>query len=167
LANEGTTTMWKHVAIAGAVGAAVLGTGAAALAVTGATSSSPTPSATSSSATPKNPAAGELKGLRGSKLIQTLGRLEHGEWVTQAKTGDVTHDAVVGSVTAVSPTSITVKAKDGFSASFIVGSDTKVRVKGTGKASISSVKVNDRVVVAGVKSSAGTTANQVLDGGAG
>ena len=75
------------------------------------------------------------------------------------------HDAVGGTVTAVSPTSITVKAADGFSGTFVVGSSTKVHVKGTKPATIANVKVNDRAVVAGTKSGSTVTATQVLDAG--
>jgi len=66
-----------------------------------------------------------------------------------AKTGkDVTHDAVQGSVSAVSSSSITVKASDGFSETFAVGTATKVHVKGNkDKAQISSVKVGDKALV--------------------
>lgn len=76
----------------------------------------------------------------------------HATWVTGGKT-PTTHDAIRGEVTAVSATSITVKARDGVSMTFAVGSSTKVRVRhdGTGSASsIGQVKVGDRALVLGV-----------------
>lgn len=83
-----------------------------------------------------------------------LGHLSHAQWVSKdPKTGAfVTHNAIRGSVTAVSPTSITVKAADGISKTFAVNSGTKVRAKGAEKAApstIAKVKVGDRVGVLG------------------
>lgn len=163
--------MWKKIAIAGAVGAAILGTGAAALAETG-TSTSTSASAstspsTSSPATTSGSAAGKPGQLKG-KLKEALGRFEHGSWVSSDKStsADITHDAVKGAVTAVSPTSISVKASDGFSETFVVNSDTGVRIKGTKAAgAIGSVKVGDTVLVTGTKSGTTATAKHVLDGG--
>jgi len=164
--------MWKKIAIAGAVGAAVLGTGAAALAETG-TGTSSTPAASSSpasspAATAPSSAAGKRGQLKG-KLKEALGRFEHGSWVAQDKSTstDITHDAIKGAVTAVSPTSISVKASDGFSETFVVNSDTAVRIKGTKTAgAIGSVKVGDTALVTGTNSGSTATAKHVLDGGA-
>ncbi|HSY14593.1 MAG TPA: hypothetical protein VK816_01295 [Jatrophihabitantaceae bacterium] len=150
--------MWKKIAIAGAVGAAVLGSGAAALAVTGTTSGTGTP-ATSAVSTSH---------ARGERLRLVLRRLEHGEWITQGKTGPITHDAIGGTVAAVSPTSISVTAADGFHETFAVDSATKVRVRGAAKgttSTISAVKAGDRVVVAGTKVGTTVTAAHVLDAG--
>jgi hypothetical protein len=93
-------------------------------------------------------AAGDRKGLR-AKLLRAL----HASWVTDGASGPVTHQAVRGEVTAVSPTSITVKAKDGFSLTYSVTKDTVVRerAKGHGSASsIGGVKVGAKALVAGV-----------------
>jgi hypothetical protein len=164
--------MWKKLAIAGAVGAAVLGTGAAALATTGSTiTPTPTPSATSSAAgstgsTTTGTGTGTgTKGKAAKRLALRLRSVEHAEWVTRDKDADVTHDAVGGVVTAVSPTSISVKATDGFSATYTVASTTKVHVKGGAKA-IADVKVNDRVLVSGIKTASALTAAQIIDAGA-
>ncbi|GGN08706.1 hypothetical protein GCM10009721_40680 [Terrabacter tumescens] len=92
--------------------------------------------------------AGDRKGLR-ARLLRAL----HGTWVTEGKTGPVTHQAIRGDVTAVSGTSITVKAKDGFSLTFSVGADTKVRQRSQGKgadSTISAVKVGAKALVTGV-----------------
>jgi hypothetical protein len=157
--------MWKKIAITGTVAAAILGTGAVALAATGSTTST-APAPSTSASTPASPKA---KGDHpGAKLA--LRRLEHGEWVTQTKTGELTHEAIGGLVTAVSPTSISVTAADKTAGSFVVNSDTKVHVRTPGTTtgttgSITSVKVGDRVVVSGTKSGSTVTAAQIVDAG--
>ena len=103
--------------------------------------------------------AGGRKGLR-AKLLRAL----HATWVTEGPSGPVTHQAVRGEVTAVSPTSITVTAKDGFSLTYAVTKDTVVRerAKGHGSASsISAVTVGTKALVAGVGAT-GPTARVVV-----
>lgn len=95
----------------------------------------------------------DRKGLR-ARLLRAL----HATWVTGGgKAGPVTHQAVRGEVTAVSATAITVRAKDGFSLTYAVGADTKVRerpqAKGQGKASastMSAVRVGAKALVTGI-----------------
>jgi len=92
--------------------------------------------------------AGDRKGLR-ARMLRAL----HGTWVTLGKTGPVTHQAIRGDVTAVSATSVTVKAKDGFSLTFAVAGDTRVRVRSNGKgadSTIGAVKVGAKALVAGI-----------------
>jgi hypothetical protein len=104
-------------------------------------------------------AAADHRGLR-ARLLRAL----HATWVTEGKQGPVTHQAIRGDVTAVSATSITVKAKDGVSMTFAVTSDTKVRerVAGSGKgtrattSTIGSVAVGDKALVTGIGSSSPT-----------
>ena len=91
---------------------------------------------------------GDRKGLR-VRMMRAL----HGTWVTNSPTGPVTHQAIRGDVTAVSATSVTVKAKDGFSQTFAVSGDTRVRVRANGKgadSTIGAVKVGAKALVAGV-----------------
>ena len=93
-------------------------------------------------------AKGDRKGLR-ARMLHAL----HGTWVTEGTSGPVTHQAIRGEVTAVSKGSVTVRAKDGFSQTFAVGADTKVRVrsKGTGADStIGAVTVGAKAIVIGV-----------------
>lgn len=87
-----------------------------------------------------------------------LKKVQHGEWVTQDKAGAfVTREAIRGQVSAVSATSITVKAKDGVSLTFAVAADTKVRVRANGAgaskkaaaAKITDVKTGQQAMVAG------------------
>lgn len=142
--------MWKKVAIAGAVGAAVLGSGAAALATTG--------SAAGSGSSEVSAAATDAAG--GGRLGALAGRALHATWVTRAPAGAagyVQHDAIRGTVTAVSATSITVQAVDDVTMTFAVNTATKVHV---GKASaIGDVHTDDKVLVVGTGTSALTATN--------
>ena len=154
--------MWKKIAIAGAVGAAILGSGAAALAASGSSGTTP---GTGSPAAATSTAGAAGKGKLGH-LGKLARRLEHGEIVTHGKNGDVTHDIVLGKVTAVSPTSITVQATDGFSEQFAVTSTTKVNLRTSGKATksaIGDVKVGDEALVVGTKSGSAVTATRIAD----
>ncbi|MGO4361333.1 hypothetical protein [Terrabacter sp. RAF57] len=93
-------------------------------------------------------AKGDRKGLR-ARMLRAL----HGTWVTEGTSGPVTHQAIRGDVAAVSKGSITVKAKDGFSQTFAVAADTKVRVRSNGKgadSTIGAVTVGAKALVAGV-----------------
>ncbi|PZS12557.1 MAG: hypothetical protein DLM57_18730 [Pseudonocardiales bacterium] len=156
--------MWKKIAIAGGVCAAVAGIGTAAVATSG--SSAPS-GASAPSGSPSSTA--KHAGKHGdSGLRHAL----HGQWVTPGKDGKgfVTHDAIRGTVMAVTPTSITVQASDKVSQTFTVSGDTKVRMradkkgaKGT-KGTIAQVHTGDKALVIGT----GTTtlaANGILDAG--
>ena len=159
--------MWKNVAIGGAVAAAIVGVGTASVALTGSDNSSP--STTSSTSAPS--AAGPNKEGRhlGRHPLARLGNLLHGQWVTKNKDGKVvTHDEIHGTVTAVSATSITVKASDGVTQTYAVTSDTKVRQRTEGKprsgeaSDISKVHNGDNVAVLGTGTDT-LTATAVLD----
>lgn len=149
--------MWKKIAISGAIGAAVLGSGAAALAVSG----SPTPG-TPASAAASTQAAG------GHKARSILKRAVHGQFVTKnnnASGGFVTHDVIRGTATAVSPTSITVKASDNTTQTYVVNSSTKVRQRSNGKAAastIGAVHTGDDVAVVGTGTTT-MTATGIVD----
>jgi hypothetical protein len=159
--------MWKQIALGAGVTAAVVGIGTAALATTGDTTSG-SPTGSSSAA----PAATAAHGKH-PRLDRAMARrsVVHGQIVTQnPKTKQfVTHDVIRGSVTAVSSTSITVKASDNTSETFVVDPSTKVRHRTAGKpasgtaSTIGAVKSGDQVVVAGT----GTgpfTATLIVDG---
>jgi uncharacterized NAD(P)/FAD-binding protein YdhS len=76
----------------------------------------------------------------------------HATWVTEnKKTGNfITHEAIRGQVTAVSATSITVKAADSVTETYVLNASTKVHSRATkAAASISDIKTGDRVLVAG------------------
>jgi len=85
-------------------------------------------------------------------------RLADGSFQTRA--------GITGTVTAVSATSITVKAADSYTASFAVASTTKVMVDGK-TASATSVKIGDTVHVEGVRSGTTLTAEAIRAGNPG
>ncbi len=153
--------MWKKVLIVGATSAAIVGAGTAAVAVTGSSSPSPSPSTSTAKA-------------HHAKARVELGRALHGTYVTRAgkgATGFVTHDEIRGTVTAVTPTSITVRAADGFSQRYAVTQVTIEHLRSDGKAKgaagrISQVHVGDRVGVLGTGSSS-PTATHIVDAGPG
>ncbi|MEP7020963.1 MAG: hypothetical protein ABI808_09945 [Pseudonocardiales bacterium] len=149
--------MWKKIAIAGGVCAAVAGIGTAAVATSGSSSKPGSPS----SSTAKDHGA---KDRPGKGLRQAL----HAQWVTKGKDGKfVTHDAIRGTVTAVSATSITVLAEDKKSETFTVNGDTKVRVRTNGKSAkstVAQVHTGDKALVVGTGTTA-LTAKGILDAG--
>lgn len=114
-------------------------------------------------------AGGDKAGMR-QRLLRAL----HATWVTDGKDGVVTHHAIRGEVTAVSPTSITVEAKDGVSMTFAVGADTKVRQRTLGQgrtkgtdSTIGAVKVGIQTLVVGTGASGPTAQHVIFLAGAG
>lgn len=150
--------MYHKILIGGVTAAAILGAGGTALAVTGSDATSGTPDANQTARISSSPRSHARHGL--------LRRLQHGQIVTRGKDGTfVTHDVIKGTVTAVSPTSITVQAADKTGETFAVTKDTKVRIRTDGKGSASSITAvheGDRVLVAGTGTSH-FTANRVVD----
>jgi len=113
---------------------------------------------------PGGPDAKHAQGGPGVKDHAQRGVPVHGEKVVKNADGTfTTHVDVNGEVTAVSATSISVKAADGFTATFVVNSDTKVRTSATGKA-VTDLKVGDAVHVDGAKSGTSLTAVDVHAG---
>jgi len=105
------------------------------------------------------PGAGARGGARlGRRAL--LQRLEHGQLTLRLRGGTKTVDLQRGTVTAVSPTSISVTSPDGFKDTYAVNGDTKVRTR-SGLQSISVVHDKDTVFVV---ASAGK-ALRVLDRG--
>ena len=150
--------MWKKIAIAGGVCAAVAGIGTAAVATSG---SSTTPGTPTSSTAKDHSAAKD----RGAKALK---HALHAQWVTKDKDNTfVTHDAIRGTVSAVSATSITVVAEDKTSQTFTVNADTKVRVRTNGKGAkgtISQVHSGDKALVIGTGTTT-LTAKGIVDAG--
>ena len=167
--------MWNKIAIAAGAGAVLLGGGAAAIAAAASADTSGSGTASSPSAGPSSGASAPAKPGhpgRGLRLGGAFGRFEHAEWVSKDGTANVTHDAIHGTVSSVSATSISVKASDGYSLTFTVNADTKVRVRdasGAGKragkaGTIGDVKTGDNVLVSGIKTGSTVAAKHVLDG---
>ena len=159
--------MYRKVLVGGMTAAAILGAGGTALALTGSDTTTNGTGATSAAAV--NAAAhaqdkdhGKGKGKGKERLLK---HLAHAEIVTHGKKGFVTHNLIKGSVTAVSPTSITVQAADKTTETFVVGKDTKVRARTDGKGKVSSidgVATGDQVFVSGTGSPT-STAKRIVE----
>ena len=155
----------KTTMVAGAAIVALVGIGGG---VAFATSGSSTPdntltaatmaSTTTSGATPATTTKPHRKGRR------LLARAEHAVVTVRTKTGTEVIDLQRGQVTAISPTSITVKSADGFTSTYVVTSTTKVRKTGQPSA-IGNVADGDRVVVTAVHSGNTDTAKRIGDHG--
>jgi hypothetical protein len=156
--------VYRRIAAIGATVAVIVGVAVAALAVSG------------RGVTAGNPSSGPAGGV-GQRHFGQLGRgllrhAVHGEITTSGKNGFVTHSGVIGAVTSVSATSITVRAADGFTETFSITGDTIVRKRTAGlpfgqPATISDVSKGDRVGVVGKApehSTSAPTATVVIDG---
>lgn len=163
----------KIVVIGGA--AALIGGGTAAFASSATATPTPSLSATSdSSVTTGKPGDGGHAGA------DRLRRAVHATWVTQNRKTRTftTHDAIRGQISAVSPTSITIRAADNTSETYLITSKTKVftraaRTQASNAAasktplarktvSIFDVKAGDFVLVGGTGTTA-LTAVRVVD----
>ena len=99
------------------------------------------------SAAQPSPGAGPAKHHLGRMARHgLLAHLEHGQLTLQTKKGDRTVDLQRGTVSSVSPTSISVTSPDRFAGVYTVDSSTKVRTR-AGLVSISSVHQGDKVFV--------------------
>ena len=155
--------MFRKVAIAGATAAVIIGAGTAALATTGSSGTPGTPSTSGTSSSSSSSSSSATKGAGLGRFARRHPEIAalikhhavHGQIVTDDNGTDVTHDGIVGTVSAVSPSSITVKASDGFTQTFSINSSTKVRVRTDGKSStISDVRTGVKVGVVGTGTSA-------------
>ncbi len=82
----------------------------------------------------------------------------------RTKTGTEVVDLQRGQVTAVSPTSITVKSADGFTGTYVVDSTTKVSKTGQ-QSAIGNVANGDNVVIDAIHSGNTDTAKHIGDHG--
>lgn len=186
--------MRKQLAIGGLVAiAAVAGTTGAAIAHAAGTSApatataTPTGTATAPSGTATKGAkaakgttkADKAGGRAGARAI--LGKLkdfQHAEWVTKGDANAyVTHEAILGTVQAVSASAITVTAADGTSMTFGVDAKTTVHqpkaAKGStatkdtnaAKPTIADVKSGQTVLVGGAKTPDLTAKNVLVRAG--
>jgi hypothetical protein len=105
------------------------------------------------------PFGGKMFGLFGG--FGRFGGL-HGEFTIKKPDGSgyETVATQTGEVTAVSPSSITVKSEDGFSRTYSVDENTVV---GSGRDGIGSVKTGDTVHVAGIVDGGKASAAAILD----
>ena len=104
------------------------------------------------------PFGGKLFGLGGFGRFGGL----HGEFTMRKPDGNGFQTVAVqtGEVTAVSPSSITVKSEDGFSRTYSVDENTVV---GSGRDGIGTVKNGDTVRIAGVVADGKAKAAAILD----
>jgi len=124
-----------------------------------AASGTPTPAASvsPSSAASLTPGEGSATGTgkvqaRKRMAVSRLRGAVHATWVSQDKKAGTftTHQAIRGQVTAVSSTSITVRAADSMTETYDLNASTKVHSRATkAAASISDITTGDRVLVAG------------------
>lgn len=110
-------------------------------------------------------------GMHGMRGAGPMGEALHGELVVKADDGTIsTVRQVRGTVTAVSGTSITVEAEDGYTATFAITADTDVRVglpqRGTDPESatdtIADVSVGDVAHVHGTVTGSTATATHLM-----
>ena len=142
------------------IGAAIFATGLVAgvivASVTGAGAASPSPSSSASSNLPHKMFGHGFFGHDGFGF----GAI-HGQFTTPAPNGGYqTIDTQLGTVTAVSSSSISVKSADGFTATYSVDTNTLVNA---GRDGISSVKTGDTVHVVAVVSGGKASAVDVFD----
>jgi hypothetical protein len=148
--------MYRKIIVSTVAAAAVLGTGTAAMAVTGTTSTGTTSTGTASTA------AAAHRPVARAVLKHAL----HGQFVSRGSNGSfVTHDFARGKVTGVSAELIVVHTADGTEQRYAVTAATKVRLRSDGqgrRGSIGDVRLGDRVYVTGVGSSS-AAARHILD----
>jgi hypothetical protein len=142
----------RRIIVVGVTVAAVAGAGASALAATGTLTNTAAQGTAVTTAQHSSSGATAAGRARRHLLRRALRHTVHGQVVTKRGTTYITHDVVHGAVTAVSATSIAVKASDGFSETFAVTGSTKVRVRTDGhgtKGAIGDVHDGDTVFVFG------------------
>lgn len=148
---------------AGVAAVAVLGLGGVAFAEGGA----PAPAAPNGDAAQQQVAQKQVAqhhGKHHGKKHHPLAGLEHGEFTKTTKQGDRVVDIQRGDVVAVNPTTLTVRSKDGFTATYAVDQTTKVH-KQHKNAPFTEVKPGDHVGVRAAKEGPRAVAHQVHDAG--
>lgn len=149
--------MKRKIAVVASVAAVAAGVGAGVAYADSPTAPTPAPSA-SPSASPGRPTA---PGPGQHRARGLAARAIHGE-ATLAGPKHRVVDFQRGTVTAVSPTSITVKSTDGFVETFAINAGTTVR-KDQKVATPAGVHPGDRVRVVGEKAGKIVTAKRIAD----
>jgi hypothetical protein len=101
---------------------------------------------------------GERRGHRRARWA--LRRVEHGEFVVRTAEGHQTVHVQRGTISAVSATAMTVRSRDGFTETWTITGETKIR-KERKPAQPSALKVGDWVRVFGPESGSGATARRI------
>ncbi|HEY2766600.1 MAG TPA: hypothetical protein VGJ13_21695 [Pseudonocardiaceae bacterium] len=150
--------------LAGVTVLAIAGVGSG-IAYAQSTDPSPAPSNSAPvTSVPGNASSAPAKAAKHSRAF--LSRVEHGEFTARVRAGERVLDVQRGTVTAVNAQSISVQSPDGFSASYAVDSQAKIR-KNKQSATIDQVAVNDRVMVVAVKNGTTVTVKRISDAGPG
>lgn len=151
LSVVGGCAAWQPTATAASSGITAQDPGTAPPAATTATTAT----------TADDPATIELVGSlasldrAGGAPVRVAARLRHvlhATWVTDGHF-PTTHAAIRGKVTSVSPSQITITARDGVSMTFGITDDTVIRHRGDGRGepgSADEITVNDRALVSGL-----------------
>jgi hypothetical protein len=128
----------------------------------------PTPPPGTSTPKSENPKlSGDAERRAGAAKVrprarQLARRTLHGEFVVKGKDGKfVTVLTQKGQVTTVDARSVTVRSEDGFSRTYAVDGDTRVR-RERAKATIGDVKTGDRALVVADRSGTGATARTLV-----
>lgn len=153
----------KVALVAGTAALALAGIGGGVAFATGSGSAAPSPRITTAASVTSSDAPSAAR-PKGKRFRNVLARTEHGEVTLRSKTGDKVFDLQRGVVTTVSSTSVTVKSKDGFTATYTVGSGTKVRKQKQASA-IADVHTGDRVGVLALHSGSTDTLRRLRDAG--
>lgn len=147
----------RRALVAGGVG---MGLALGAAGIAGAASTPPAPKpGTTAKLLPgpgEPPRGGHHRGAPG----RGLGGALHGELVVPKGTGFQTVDVQRGDVTAVSPTSLTVKSADGFTKTYVL---TPATIVEAGRDGITTVKVGEKVGVLATVTGNVATARHVRD----
>jgi hypothetical protein len=154
-------TTRRRLVVAGAwVAGAVLGA-ATLTGVAMAADGSSQPAASSSQAAAPAPQVLRLGGGQ-LRLLRRLGaRVLHGQLTIRTRSGVRSVDTQLGVVRAVTSTSLTVGSADGFSMTWALGPETKVR-EGRVAGSLASLAVGQTVRLLGPTSAGGADASYVL-----
>jgi hypothetical protein len=131
----------KVAVVAGVSTLALAGLGGIAFAASDSGSASPAVAPAASTTSAPSGAAAKPKARR-----VLPAHFEHGTFTVWTKKGDRTVTAQRGQVTAVGPTWITVRSKDGFTDTYTVNSSTKVRKQKQASA-IGNVATGDQVTL--------------------
>jgi hypothetical protein len=159
--------MMKRTKVALVAGTAVLAMAGVGGGIAFAADGSGTAAAPSTSAATPNTGSSNGTGTRTPKKDRhhgLVGRFEHGQLTVHGKSGDQVVDVQRGQVTAVSATSVTVRSKDGFTATYTIASTSKVMAKKQ-TSTIAGVHTGDRVGVAALKSGNTDTVRVLRDAG--
>jgi Cu/Ag efflux protein CusF len=142
------TPRTRTALITGAAVVALVAGGGVAYAVSSAPTSTSTPAA--------SPAPAKAKHHK-----QLLGHVAHGEVTLDGKDHRVV-DVQRGEVQSVSSTSIAVKSDDGFTATYTVNNDSKIR-KGGQQSAIADVHTGDKVGVVATKANGVATVTRIAE----